>query len=358
MNFPPQSWDDNDMDWNNAEFKRLNTYPLTYIAAIKEALRERYSALGRSTEFNQNITASLTPLSPVFEFIKALYQIEYAIYWILQSYNRPEWVRLATHNIYDGSTDIGPNFNPCERLWFLHAMEDAGYGAGENWIGFFTSISGFSMTETQTYQNKRLSPISSVLDLSKLGDWFRQKKALINLMRWTWSPYGENATWDKRIRNYPSISVQSAWSAAKSAILAQTPTVYSNVNESFNYEGWKTWTPSDGYQYLANLRQSYIPFTTSQIERTDEIYRYALVTNGDPSGLLDKDKWKLTSKIENTKSAYINIFPTDADFSGAPEPSTVDFDGETLKRWRDVTSGGSFVVQKFDGANGFKFRDW
>ena len=352
MNFPPQSWDDNGMDWDNAEFKVLNPYPLTYLAALKEALIERETARsgGYSTA---GITAKLRPLQPTIEFLKGIYEIEWSLYNSLQSFYKPEWVRLSTNKIYDGSP-----YTPCERLFFLWAMEDAGYGAGENWIGFFTSISGFSMTETQTYQNKRLSPISSVLDLSKLGDWFRQKKALINLMRWTWSPYGENATWDKRIRSYPSISVQSAWSAAKSAILAQTPTVYSNVNESFNYEGWKTWTPSDGYQYLANLRQSYIPFTTSQIERTDEIYRYALVTNGDPSGLLDKDKWKLTSKIENTKSAYINIFPTDADFSGAPEPSTVDFDGETLKRWRDVTSGGSFVVQKFDGANGFKFRDW
>lgn len=352
MNFPPQSWTDNGMDWDNAEFAALDPYPLTYIAALKEALRERYSALGRSTEFNQNITAVLAPLVPSFEFIKALYQIEYAIYWILQSYNQPEWVRLATHNIYDGSTDIsGPNFNPCERLWFLHAMEDAGYGAGENWIGFFTSVTGFTLNQTQSYLDKKLYPISEVIDLSKLGSWFRQKKALINLMRWIWSPYGVNQTFTCGIQTRNSIPSQTTWSADKSTYLAQEPRTYPENEESFAYSGFKNINP----EYQISCRQSYIVTKASTISRTDEIYRYSYSTDYDFGGKIQKETWKLTNKIENTTSRHIDIFPTDSVLHVAPEPSTVYIEDES---WWDNSVGRSFLVQKFDGANGFKFRDW
>ncbi len=356
MNFPPQSWDDNGMDWENAEFKVLNPYPLTYIAAIKEALRERYSALGRSTEFNQNITASLTPLSPVFEFIKALYQIEYAIYNLLQGYNKPEWVRLSTHNIYDGSTDVsGSNGMPCERLWFLYAMEDAGYGAGENWIGFFTSVSGFTLSQTQSYLDKKLYPISEVIDISKLGDWFRQKRALINLMRWSWSPYSDNRTFSRGIQTRNSTPLQDSWSAAKSAYLAQATRVYPVAEEMFNYSGHKNLNPDNGY--IMQCQQSRLDILNSTIERTDEIYRYAHTAEYDFGGKIQKEVWKLTKRTESTTSQYVDIFPTDSDLSGASEPST-EYMGSDSNIWWDHSSGYSFLVQKFDGANGFKFRDW
>lgn len=354
MNYPPLNWSDNEMDWDSVEFEKLDPIPLTYLAALKAALHERYIAQGLLTEFSQNMNANLSPLASEFEFIKGIYQIEYAIYNLLQGYNKPEWVRLSSNNIYDGSTDVsGPNGMPCERLWFLHAMTDAGYSSGEDWIGFFTSISGFTLSQTQLYLDKKLYPISEVIDISKLGNWLRQKKALINLMRWSWSPYGENRTFARRIQTRQSTTLETTWSSAKNNYLAQTPILHSDVDEMFAYSGYKSLNRAS-YEYLFSCQQSHIITKTSTIERTDEIYRYAHSADGDPSGELEKDAWKLTKKIENTTSQHIDIFPTDSDLSRAPEPSTVYIEDQV---WWDQPYGYSFVVQKFDGANGFKFKD-